>query len=217
MNIETRLSAMQKLADTLSDSVSQMEEGTALLGEWKELADEHDPEDIKEKLDALKEWDRVEFAYGYSAYDVETKLEELERWDSIENEYGDAGEVEDKLEELREWESVYAKYGNAEDVASKLEDRDRWVELGDEHGTPDQVKSQLKDLNDWIAFEDEHGSLDNIRLALKERGTAIEGVEELEVLLTEANDSAKRAWAKLDALKNRSRWQVFLSLFTGRS
>jgi DNA-binding transcriptional MerR regulator len=250
MSIDTRLSAMQKLADTLNDAVSQLEGSSGLLGEWQEIADTHEPEDIKEKLRALEEWDRLEYVHGYDANDVETKLEELEAWDSIESEYGDASEVEERLEELTDWRGVESTHGDAAAINRRMEELYEWDTLEANYGMSlDNIKEHL---DGWNKLREEHGSLKDIHTILREHGTAtmqdmkellqkkgemiekrdaILGdfikerdrlAEEQEVLLTEANDSAKRAWeegahqwAELTALKNRSRWQVFLSLFTG--
>jgi|7_EtaG_2_1085326.scaffolds.fasta_scaffold71926_1 hypothetical protein len=229
MSIEDRMSAMQKLADTLNDAVSQLEGSSELLGEWQEIADAHEPEDIKEKLRALEEWDRLEYVHGYNADDVGTKLEELEGWEAVENEHGDASEVEDKLEKLEGWECIESLYGlSAGEVEEKLDELSEWEGVSNWHGSPEEVKDKLEDRDAWIALGDEFGSVEDIRTILKEHGTTDmeelkSKVEEQKVLLAdfieERDFLVQRTIdieAELTALKNRTRWQTFLSLFTGR-
>ena len=215
MNIETRLSAMQKLADTLSDSVSQMEDGTALLGEWKDLADEYEPEDITCKLDELEAWEELESNSGLSACEMEDKLEELDDWvGRVEDTYGDVGTVVDKLDSLEQWEDIERNHGDADDVEHKLGEAES---LYASYGDADYIGETLAR---WAEREGDFGTVDDIRSILKEHGTT--DMEELKSLLAETNEERDflvqrtvESEAALEALKHRTRWQVFLSLFTG--
>ena len=204
MSIEDRMSAMQKLADTLTDAASMLTDSSEILGKWCELADDHDPDDITCKLYELEAWERLESVHG-DVDDIETKLDLLSEWEEVESAFGlVAGEVEEKLEELREWEDI-----------------------SDDHGSPDEVKSKLE----------EHGSLDfeEMKTLLAKTNDRVEELaavghkleedfDEVYEKYTKAKDSAAKAWeegahqwAELTALKNRTRWQTFLSLFTGRN
>ena len=43
MSIQETLDAMNKVAQILDETTCKLEDGTALLGEWKDLADEYEP------------------------------------------------------------------------------------------------------------------------------------------------------------------------------
>jgi len=213
MNMRNMLDSMQGLADKLADISSQLEDGTSLLGEWKDLADKHEPDDITGFIEKVGEWEAVENEHG-DASEVEDKLEKLEGWECIESLYGlSAGEVEEKLDELSEWEDVSNWHGSPEEVKSRLEEGDDWAELETEFGSIDTIRSILK----------EHGTAtkEDMKKLLTEYGTQ---VEELEAVVTTLGEDCDEMYEKytaalggLEALKNRTRWQVFLSLFTGRN
>ena len=206
MNMRNMLDSMQGLADKLADISSQLEDGTSLLGEWKELADEYEPDDITGFIEKVGEWEAVENEHG-DASEVEDKLEKLEGWECIESLYGlSAGEVEEKLDELSEWEDVSNWHGSPEEVKSRLEEGDDWAELETEFGSIDTIRSILK----------EHGTTDmeEMKSKVKEQEALLEDfIKEQDRLIDQAMDIE----AELTALKNRTRWQVFLSLFTGRN
>jgi len=204
--MQSNLDKMQDLADKLADISSQLEDGTSLLGEWKDLADKHEPDDITGFIEKVGEWEAVENEHG-DASEVEDKLEKLEGWECIESLYGlSAGEVEEKLDELSEWEGVSNWHGSPEEVKDKLEDRDAWIALGDEFGSVEDIRTILK----------EHGTTDMEELKSKveeQKVLLADFIEERDFLVQRTIDIE----SELTALKNRTRWQTFLSLFTGRS
>ena len=213
--IDERLTAMQDLADKLADISSQLEDGTSLLEEWKDLADEYEPEDITCKLDELEAWEELESNSGLSACEMEDKLEELDDWvGRVEDTYGDVGTVVDKLDSIEQWEDIERNHGDADDVERKLgEAESLYVSYGD----ADYIGETL---DRWAELAGDFGTVDDIRSILKEHGTT--DMEELKSLLAETNEERDflvqrtvESEAALEALKNRTRWQVFLSLFTG--
>tara|TARA_R110000824_G_scaffold23246_13_gene83701 strand:+ start:6400 stop:7104 length:705 start_codon:yes stop_codon:yes gene_type:complete len=230
-NIKARLSDMQDLADKLADISSQLEDGTSLLGEWKELADEYEPDDITCKLDALEEWECLETTHG-DVDDIETKLTELVDWvGRVEDSYGDVGTVVDKLDSIEQWEDIERNHGDADDVERKLgEAESLYVSYGD----ADYIGETL---DRWAQLETDFGTVDDIRSILKHpEGARHRDYEELKTLLAETHDKVEeleaagtslgedfdemhklycKALGELEVLKNRSRWQTFLSLFTG--
>ena len=215
MSIQETLDAMNKVAQILDETTCKLEDGTALLGEWKDLADEYEPEDITCKLDELEAWEELEANSGLSACEMEDKLEELDDWvGRVEDTYGDVGTVVDKLDSLEQWEDIERNHGDADDVERKLgEAESLYVSYGD----ADYIGETL---DRWAELETDFGTVDDIRSILKEHGTT--DMEELKSLLAETNEERDflvqrtvESEAALEALKNRTRWQVFLSLFTG--
>ena len=215
MSIQETLDAMNKVAQILDETTCKLEDGTALLGEWKDLADEYEPEDITCKLDELEAWEELEANSGLSACEMEDKLEELGDWvGRVEDTYGDVGTVVDKLDSLEQWEDIERNHGDADDVERKLgEAESLYVSYGD----ADYIGETL---DRWAELEGDFGTVDDIRSILKEHGTT--DMEELKSLLAETNEERDflvqrtvESEAALEAYENRTRWQVFLSLFTG--
>ena len=166
---------------------------------------------------SLEAWEELEANSGLSACEVEDKLEELGDWvGRVEDTYGDVGTVVDKLDSIKQWESIERNHGEADVVEHKLDQLDS---LHEAHGDIEFIEETL---DRWAELETDFGTVDDIRSILKESGSL--DFEEMKTLLADANEERDflvqrtvESEAALEAYENRTRWQVFLSLFTGRS